>query len=272
MLDDLVRIKEEAPVIKITKTKESYDRLCKMHLQENYATSDDDSDDESHYQETKGEGSKDGPDIDANLDDINYQLALKRRRCILKNNSNGKFIWDIFIIIIAIFVCFTSPYVFSFSNEFPGKDIFDAVCLSIDIIFFVDIIVIFRTSYVNNMTGDEIYSPSLIAKNYLFSSRFVLDFLSSLPFDYFKLGTGYVGDILSLITMLKIVRVTRINVIISNLNVKQDLKAMLKVIYLIFILFLYLHVYACFFWYIVVITYQWVPPLDFIYNESEIYD
>ena len=70
----------------------------------------------------------------------------------------------------------------------------------------------------NPTTGDEIWSPSLIASHYFFSLRFWFDMLSSLPFDYFSIS-GIVGDLLGLISMLKIVRITRISRIISNLNV-----------------------------------------------------
>ena len=88
----------------------------------------------------------------------------------------------------------------------------------IDIIFFVDIMICFRTTYVNPTTGDEIWSPKMIASHYFFSARFWFDFMSSLPFDYFKLGHGIFAEFISMISMLKIVRITRINRIISNLN------------------------------------------------------
>lgn len=103
---------------------------------------------------------------------------------------------------------------------FNHKNVLNILSLAIDIIFVIDIIICFRTTYVNPTTGDEIWSPALIAKNYLGSSRFYIDFISSLPLDYFKLGNTLLGDLLSLISMLKIVRVTRISRIISNLNVK----------------------------------------------------
>jgi hypothetical protein len=94
------------------------------------------------------------------------------------------------------------------------------VSLIIDIIFVIDIIICFRTTYVNPATGDEIWSPSMIAKYYFLNSRFWVDLISSLPLDYFTIGTGFIVDILSLVSMLKIVRITRISRIISNLNAK----------------------------------------------------
>lgn len=70
----------------------------------------------------------------------------------------------------------------------------------------------------NNSTGDEIWSPKLIAKNYLISFRFILDIISLLPFDHFTIGSGVVADLLGLVSMFKIVRIAGINKIISNLN------------------------------------------------------
>jgi len=141
----------------------------------------------------------------------------------------------------------------------------------IDIIFIMDIIICFRTTFVDPTTGDEIWSPSMIARNYFFSMRFWIDLVSSLPLDYLNIDAGFLGDLLSLISMFKIVRVTRISRIISNLNVKQDLKAMLKVIYLILILFLYIHVFACFFFYVIQVEQIYIPTYDFIYGKTDFY-
>jgi len=51
-----------------------------------------------------------------------------------------------------------------------------------DSIFFIDIIVNFRTSFTNTMTGDEVTDFKLIAKNYL-KLRFWIDVLATIPFD-----------------------------------------------------------------------------------------
>ena len=66
--------------------------------------------------------------------------------------------------------------------------------------------------------------------------------------------------------MLKLVRVTRINVVIRNLNAKSDFKAFLKVLWLVFSLFLYNHVIACLWYYIIIIKEIYVPNKDFIYG------
>ena len=52
----------------------------------------------------------------------------------------------------------------------------------IDCIFAIDIIISFRTTYVCSDTGAEIMSGLKIAKNYV-SGRFIIDLLSTIPFD-----------------------------------------------------------------------------------------
>lgn len=55
--------------------------------------------------------------------------------------------------------------------------------LSIDWLFFIDIILTFRSATVDIMTGEEITEPALIAKRYMLSPRFILDILSCLPWE-----------------------------------------------------------------------------------------
>jgi hypothetical protein len=52
----------------------------------------------------------------------------------------------------------------------------------IDFVFLMDIFVNFRTSYINPRTGDEVFEPKKIAKNYV-KGRFWIDSLATVPFD-----------------------------------------------------------------------------------------
>lgn len=53
----------------------------------------------------------------------------------------------------------------------------------IDIIFFCDIIFNFRTTYIDQNTGEEIYDYKKIGLNYLRNPLFYLDLFSTIPFD-----------------------------------------------------------------------------------------
>ena len=55
----------------------------------------------------------------------------------------------------------------------------------IDLVFLTDIILNFRTSYIDEQNGEEIMDPTLIMMSYLFSFRFVIDVLSTVPLSDF---------------------------------------------------------------------------------------
>ena len=102
----------------------------------------------------------------------------------------------------------------------------------VDLVFFVDLFINFRTSYISTSTGEEIFEPKMIARRYM-TGRFLIDFLSTIPFD--KLASD--SDVLPIFGMLKLARVFRISMVIRNLNVKSSTKSLLKVLWLIVAVF-----------------------------------
>ena len=121
-----------------------------------------------------------------------------------------------------------------------------------NLIFLADIIIRFRTTYIHPITGEEVIDSDLIASRYLESTNFTIDLLSTIPLnDFFSYATG--GDILilQLLGILKLIRVLKINGVIMNLNMSPEIKALLKVFYLVFFMITYIHVFACL-WYIIV--------------------
>ena len=69
--------------------------------------------------------------------------------------------------------------------------VFDALNAVIDLMFLIDIIISFRTTFVNQKTGDEISDTHLVARHYLRmlsrinskDGRFWIDLLATIPFD-----------------------------------------------------------------------------------------
>jgi hypothetical protein len=114
------------------------------------------------------------------------------------------------------------------------------------LVFFIDIFLNFRTTYISNISGDEVFDFRKIALLYILSGRFLLDVLSSIPFNAMDSSS----DFLPIFGMLKLVRVGRINVVIRNLNMRADSKALLKVLWLIFFLFFYTHIIGCLWFYV----------------------
>ena len=69
--------------------------------------------------------------------------------------------------------------------------VFVAANSVIDVLFLIDIIINFRTTFINSKTGDEISDTTLVAKHYICKNeiiyfvggRFWIDFLATVPFD-----------------------------------------------------------------------------------------
>ena len=82
----------------------------------------------------------------------------------------------------------------------------------IDLMFLIDIILNFRTTFQSLTTGDEVTDPKEIAINYLKAPRFWIDAVSTIPFDvimsiFYDSG---VSQKFSLLQMLKLFRVLRL--------------------------------------------------------------
>jgi hypothetical protein len=109
--------------------------------------------------------------------------------------------WDTGIILLALFNSLIIPVCLAYKAPFCSTGGYTAINLIIDAIFLVDILINFRTSRVNILTGEEVKEPKKLAKQYILSYAFWCDLLSSIPFD--KMGDS---DFLSLFGMLKIIR------------------------------------------------------------------
>ena len=84
--------------------------------------------------------------------------------------------------ICAVWNCITIPVNVAFPENFFTHTGFTVFDWCVDIIFLLDILVNFRTSYLNTKTGDEITNWWQIASNYL-KTRFIIDLLATIPFD-----------------------------------------------------------------------------------------
>lgn len=119
---------------------------------------------------------------------------------------------------------------------------YKAITWIIDVLFGLDVLISFRTTMVDETTKLEIKDARIIAKNYILRGRFIVDVVSSIPFD--ALIDSH-SDKLKLISILKLARIFRFTRIISFLNATEDFKLSLKLFKLIFYLVIYLHLQAC---------------------------
>ena len=102
----------------------------------------------------------------------------------------------------------------------------------VDILFGFDILVAFKTTYIDSSTGLEVLDPKKIALNYIITGRFFVDLAASIPFEEFYViffaieesedGSG--GDEenlkLKLFGLLKLIRLLRLGRIIRYLRFK----------------------------------------------------
>ena len=86
--------------------------------------------------------------------------------------------------ILAIYNCIWTPLTISFDWAMKKEDVeaLKTINYIILIIYSIDILVQFFTSYFLVQTGDEIRKPSKFAKRYMLSFEFLIDILSTFPF------------------------------------------------------------------------------------------
>ena len=126
-----------------------------------------------------------------------------------------KIIWDLFITLVLLISCVTTPYRIAFGEVVePVK--WKIINFTIDALFLIDIFVIFNSAYY-----DEDYmiieNRKQIAKGYIYS-WFVIDTLAIIPFDVFLSEGDYqemmriarIGKISRLIKMTRLLRILKI--------------------------------------------------------------
>ena len=122
--------------------------------------------------------------------------------------------WDLFMILALITTCFLTPLAIAFSADSDSNLMISNYI--IDILFAIDILVIFNTAYYDDYFK-VIESRKLIAKKYI-TGWFVIDFLAIFPFDLIMNVTDVnslarfarIGRLYKLIKLTKLLRVFKI--------------------------------------------------------------
>uniref|UniRef100_I3KPH2 Potassium voltage-gated channel subfamily H member 7 n=1 Tax=Oreochromis niloticus TaxID=8128 RepID=I3KPH2_ORENI len=147
-----------------------------------------------------------------------YKLQTPRMdKWTILHYSPFKAVWDWLILLLVIYTAIFTPY----SAAFLLNDIeeqrrrecgyscspLNVVDLIVDIMFIVDILINFRTTYVN--TNEEVVShPAKIAIHY-FKGWFLIDMVAAIPFDLLIFGSGS-DETTTLIGLLKTARLLRL--------------------------------------------------------------
>ncbi|XP_030076977.1 voltage-gated inwardly rectifying potassium channel KCNH6 [Microcaecilia unicolor] len=147
-----------------------------------------------------------------------YKLQAPRiHRWTILHYSPFKAVWDWLILLLVIYTAIFTPYsaAFLLNDQEEEKswacgyscNPLNIVDLIVDIMFIVDIIINFRTTYVN--INDEVVShPGKIAIHY-FKGWFLIDMVAAIPFDLLIFRTGS-DETTTLIGLLKTARLLRL--------------------------------------------------------------
>ena len=117
-----------------------------------------------------------------------------------------------------------------------------------------------NTTYYDN-DGEEIEDKKKIMQHYL-QGMFIIDLLSAIPWEYMSVS------LLRMLNLLKIVRLQKLGDIINKSNVDEEMKSLLRICKLVFMLVIVMHIVGCFWHYITIKVNdrpEWVPPLDFVW-------
>lgn len=165
------------------------------------------------------------------------------------------------IIFLACYNCFVLPVEIAFNQNktLTGFNQLRYANHIIDCFFFIDIIIGFRVTYRDAHTNEEIMNPKKIAFRYL-TGEFWLDLISTIPFDLIVEAVAQgSGDNFVALSMVKLSRVLRIQKLIMYLNSTDEVKNTLNLLKTVLIIVLYLHLGACFWFFIVNRERLWYP-------------
>ncbi|XP_055359672.1 potassium voltage-gated channel subfamily H member 7-like isoform X2 [Betta splendens] len=156
-----------------------------------------------------------------------YKLQTPRiQKWTILHYSPFKAVWDWVILLLVIYTAIFTPYSATFllsdqeeaSMQTCGYSCspLDVVDLIVDIMFIVDIIINFRTTYVNS--NDEVVSQSTRIAVHYFKGWFLIDLVAAIPFDLLIYRSeeeevvrgGAEGETTTLIGLLKTARLLRL--------------------------------------------------------------
>lgn len=118
----------------------------------------------------------------ASIDMDNDIDVITRRLCVISQTSTFCVVWDITIFLAVAWIAVIMPLQIAFNDDlslFWNSKAVVWIDLIIDLLFWADVMVSFRTSYVD-YSGEEVLDPRSIAKHYA-GGYFAIDLVSCLP-------------------------------------------------------------------------------------------
>lgn len=163
--------------------------------------------------------------------------------------------WNNMVIILAMYNSITIPIAIFYEEHGPSiisSNMISLIDALVDFIFLIDIIITFRTTYLDTTLGKEETDTHKIASAYLHGS-FAIDLASSVPFAIFvPESLPSVKSYFNLLGLLKLLRIKRLSEAVSKSNLAQGIKVYLKIVMMAFQLVVVMHLLATI-WFSIVI-------------------
>jgi hypothetical protein len=153
--------------------------------------------------------------------------------------------WDYVIIVLVFFTIIMIPLEIAWKPHFSHQIGYMIVDYLFDLAFLLDIFITMRTTIIKY--GEEIVHPHAILKQYVLNLKFGLDILCILQLHLFIANDGA----LKILKILKAHALMRFTQILRELNLKEEVKAMIKIVFYFWVFIMYMHVIACCWYYII---------------------
>ncbi|XP_015267908.1 PREDICTED: potassium voltage-gated channel subfamily H member 4 [Gekko japonicus] len=177
-----------------------------------------------------------------------YKIAsVQKSRFILLHYSIFKALWDWLILLATFYVAVTVPYNVCFTDSDDSLATARSTIVSdivVEMLFIVDIILNFRTTYVSQ-SGQVVYDSRSICLHYV-ATWFFVDLIAALPFD---LLYAFNVPVTYLVHLLKTVRLLRLLRLLQKLDRYSQYSAMVLTL-LMSMFALLAHWMACI-WYVI---------------------
>uniref|UniRef100_A0A8C9RGI3 Voltage-gated delayed rectifier potassium channel KCNH4 n=1 Tax=Scleropages formosus TaxID=113540 RepID=A0A8C9RGI3_SCLFO len=173
--------------------------------------------------------------------------AVQKSRFILLHYSISKALWDWMILLATFYVAVTVPYNVCFTTYDDLETTSRSTIVSdiaVEMLFILDIILNFRTTYVSQ-SGQVVYDSRSICIHYA-ATWFFVDLIAALPFD---LLYAFNITVTSLVHLLKTVRLLRLLRLLQKLDRYSQYSAMVLTL-LMSMFALLAHWMACI-WYVI---------------------
>lgn len=152
---------------------------------------------------------------------------------------SSKFIqhWSNMVIVLAMYNSITIPISIFYDVHGPSfisSSTIGLIDACVDLIFLIDVILTFRTTYLDTDKGKEETDTHKIAIAYLRGS-FAIDFASSVPFAIFVPDSQpSLKSLFNMLGLLKLLRIQRLSAAVQGSNLPQGTKVYLKILMMAF--------------------------------------